>query len=276
MKVSEFGQKLFLNFFSVSTFQTSYDYLHFGIKHHWITDVSALCQLHQKFDATTFLSHILRSKFANLHLHRNDWFKLFLFTAKSYRGWTGGTWANVNYSLFLGSGWGSGGRAITSETTDLQFESSHWQILFTINCIGKTKIKNKRQGMANFITLLIVTFDVFHTVKNTFKSTDIKAIEQVALFYLKWWGQCHFFRSASLIGSFQTLAPENSLSLSLSPIWLVHFLLNPQTSPKSRADNKFSRRRRQRRRRQRRQRRRRQRRQRRQRRPTGHLSKSLY
>ena len=34
-----------------------------------------------------------------------------------------------------GCGCGSVGRAVASNTKDLQFESSHWPILCTINCI---------------------------------------------------------------------------------------------------------------------------------------------
>jgi len=45
------------------------------------------------------------------------------------------------------SGCSSVGRAITSDTRGLQFESRHQQILyqtlFTVNCIEKTKIKKK-------------------------------------------------------------------------------------------------------------------------------------
>ena len=38
-------------------------------------------------------------------------------------------------------------------TTDPQFEFSHQQILFTVNCIKavKTKIKKERPGIANFL-----------------------------------------------------------------------------------------------------------------------------
>ena len=43
-----------------------------------------------------------------------------------------------------GSGCGSLGRVVASDTRDMWFESSHWQILFIINCIEKTKIKEKR------------------------------------------------------------------------------------------------------------------------------------
>ena len=53
-----------------------------------------------------------------------------------------------------GSGCGSVGRAVASNTRGPRFESSHQQIyiehLFTINCIEKTKINKKRPGMAHF------------------------------------------------------------------------------------------------------------------------------
>ena len=54
-----------------------------------------------------------------------------------------------------GSGCGSVGRAVASNTRGPRFESSHWQKfiyiehLFTVNCIEKTKIKEKRPGMAH-------------------------------------------------------------------------------------------------------------------------------
>ena len=50
----------------------------------------------------------------------------------------------------LGSGCGSGGRAVASDTRDPLFEFSQRQILLTLNCIEKTKIIKLRQGMAQF------------------------------------------------------------------------------------------------------------------------------
>ena len=56
----------------------------------------------------------------------------------------------------LGSGCGSVGRAVASNARGPRFESSHWQpfisdiCLFTVNCIEKTKINEKRPGMADF------------------------------------------------------------------------------------------------------------------------------
>ena len=56
-----------------------------------------------------------------------------------------------------GSGCGSVGRAVASNTRGPQFKSSHRQnlywtfvYLFTINCIEKTKINKKRLRMAHF------------------------------------------------------------------------------------------------------------------------------
>ena len=46
-------------------------------------------------------------------------------------------------------------RAVASDTRDPQFESSHRQThiehLFTVNCVERTKIKKKREGMAQFL-----------------------------------------------------------------------------------------------------------------------------
>ena len=53
-----------------------------------------------------------------------------------------------------GSGCGSVGRAVASNSRGLQFESSDWQKLyrmFTVNYIKKTKIKKKRPGMVHFL-----------------------------------------------------------------------------------------------------------------------------
>ena len=54
----------------------------------------------------------------------------------------------------VGSGCGSIGRAVASNTRDPRFEFSHQQTfiehLFTVNCVEKTKIKKKRSDMAHF------------------------------------------------------------------------------------------------------------------------------
>ena len=56
----------------------------------------------------------------------------------------------------MGSGCGSVGRAVASNTRGPRFESSHWQTFiseihfYIVNCIEKTKIKEKRPGMAHF------------------------------------------------------------------------------------------------------------------------------
>ena len=57
-----------------------------------------------------------------------------------------------------GSGCGSVGRAVASDTRGPRFESSHRQkfinieqLLYTVNCVMKRqKIKKKRPGMAHF------------------------------------------------------------------------------------------------------------------------------
>ena len=55
-----------------------------------------------------------------------------------------------------GSGSGSDGRAVASNSEGPLFESSHQKslyYLYTINCIEKTKMKGKRQVMAHFIKI---------------------------------------------------------------------------------------------------------------------------
>ena len=58
-------------------------------------------------------------------------------------------------NLSWGSGCGSVGRAVASDTKDPQFKSRHRQTftkhLFTVHCVEKTKIKKKRPGMAHFL-----------------------------------------------------------------------------------------------------------------------------
>ena len=81
-----------------------------------------------------------------------------------------GQWLNlesislINHSRFLfpasfvssitcGSGCGSVGRAVASDTRGPWFESNHPQTLYylyTVNCIEKIKIKKKRPWMAHF------------------------------------------------------------------------------------------------------------------------------
>ena len=54
------------------------------------------------------------------------------------------------------------GRLVTSETTDLQFESSNQQFLFAVDCIEKTNKNKKRQVITcprpGHITYLIIVF----------------------------------------------------------------------------------------------------------------------
>ena len=59
--------------------------------------------------------------------------------------------------LFMGSGCGSVGRVVTSNTRGPRFESSHrqiyfihWTFVYCQLCIEKTKITKKRPGMAHF------------------------------------------------------------------------------------------------------------------------------
>ena len=58
-------------------------------------------------------------------------------------------------SILMGSGWGSVGRAVASNARGPRLESSNkkklYWTLFTVNCIGKTKIKKKRPAMAHFL-----------------------------------------------------------------------------------------------------------------------------
>ena len=50
--------------------------------------------------------------------------------------------------------WGSDGRAGAPDAKDHWFESSNQQILFSVHCIVKTKIKEKRSRMVQLIKLL--------------------------------------------------------------------------------------------------------------------------
>ena len=66
--------------------------------------------------------------------------------------------ALFNFLMGLGSGCGSVGRAVASDTRGPRFESSHRQkfnieqLLDTVNCVLKRrKIKKKRPGMAHFL-----------------------------------------------------------------------------------------------------------------------------
>ena len=61
---------------------------------------------------------------------------------------------SITIKILGGSGCGSVGKTVASDTRGLRFESSHRQnlywTLFTDNCIEKTKIKKKRPWMAHF------------------------------------------------------------------------------------------------------------------------------
>ena len=64
--------------------------------------------------------------------------------------------------LILGSGCGSVGRAVASNSGGLRFESSYRQTfisdiqLFTVNCIEKTKIKKKETGKGPFKKIILL------------------------------------------------------------------------------------------------------------------------
>ena len=63
----------------------------------------------------------------------------------------------------VGSGCGSVGKAVASDTRGLRFESSHPQNLYwtliTVNCIEKTKIKKKEAGNSPFLEYLMVALE---------------------------------------------------------------------------------------------------------------------
>ena len=58
-----------------------------------------------------------------------------------------------NMSLIKGCGCGTVGRVVTSNTKDHWFESSHRQILFTLNCITMIKIKEKEAAKVQIFNL---------------------------------------------------------------------------------------------------------------------------
>ena len=58
---------------------------------------------------------------------------------------------NMKTYKVKGSGCGPAGTVVTSDTRDPQFESSHWQILFSINCIETVmKRQNEEQRGRKF------------------------------------------------------------------------------------------------------------------------------
>ena len=61
----------------------------------------------------------------------------------------------------MGSGCGSVGRAVASDTRDPRFESDHNQILLSVNWIEKMKIKKKEPRMAQLkmVQMLLVKND---------------------------------------------------------------------------------------------------------------------
>ena len=63
--------------------------------------------------------------------------------------------SNPQKIIIKGSVCGSVGREVASHTSDPQFKSSHRQILFTIHCVEKTKMKKKRPGLAQFKKMMV-------------------------------------------------------------------------------------------------------------------------
>ena len=81
-----------------------------------------------------------------------------------------------------GSGCGSVGKAVASNTRGLRYESSHQQklywTLFTVSCQEKTKIKKKRPGMAHLKkSLLHCCPAVLNELKKTLNELTIKGSE---------------------------------------------------------------------------------------------------
>ena len=76
-------------------------------------------------------------------------------------------------------GCGSVGRVVASDNIDPRFESSHWQILFTINCIincvENTKLEKKKPGMAHLKRL-------FYSIEPGRMLSEIFSSSSVSLF----------------------------------------------------------------------------------------------
>ena len=68
----------------------------------------------------------------------------------------------INKFCPAGSGGGSVGRAVASDTRDLQLESQHWQtFIYQLYIeIEKTKIKKKRPGMAQLLKIRLCNLNV--------------------------------------------------------------------------------------------------------------------
>ena len=60
--------------------------------------------------------------------------------------------------------------AVTSETRDLWFKSSYWQLLFSIECIEKVNIKTKRWGNVPIFPILESTLSIRPAVANRRKT----------------------------------------------------------------------------------------------------------
>ena len=74
------------------------------------------------------------------------------------------------------SGYGSVGRAVTSDSWGPRFESSHWQKIVMITyCIEKTKIKEKRQRMVHLKNV----FNISGWVQNEDDQRQVKSVKLV-------------------------------------------------------------------------------------------------
>ena len=90
-------------------------------------------------------------KLGLLRIGRGLWQKIQWLVYSYYRftGWRlllyrlGKKRSSQNIFPYMGIGCGAVGWAFATDTRDLRFKSSHWQILFTFNCIEKTNIKKK-------------------------------------------------------------------------------------------------------------------------------------
>ena len=84
--------------------------------------------------------------------------------------------------IFEGSGCDSVGRTVASYTRVLQFNSYHRQILFTINCIKKTKIQ-KKHNYFQFLRVSIPRLKVaaFYLNFQTWSITTTTTTRRVAL-----------------------------------------------------------------------------------------------
>ena len=74
----------------------------------------------------------LKSTFDGLHW---TWIWKIVIILISFSGINTNTFDILQAINLLGSGCGAVGRAVTSDTREPGFESSRWQLLFTVNCL---------------------------------------------------------------------------------------------------------------------------------------------